>query len=1440
MWQVTSDKCRWGERPREPKCDAKPGSSVASPHLAIAANRQSSPVTRHAGAQRGMALVITLIMLAVTLVMAVAFLAIARRERNAVTTTTDTATARLATDAALASAQAQIAANILASGNLGAYNYSLLVSTNYINSAGFNPLAAPGNPTNVNYDYLTSGGPLATADETNQNIANLWLLPRAPVFVYNRNIGSNDFRFYLDANRNGRFEPNYPDFATNAVGQPILDANNNPVLVTNVGDPEWVGVLERPDQPHSANNHFIARYAFLAQPIGNSLDLNYIHNQVLNPNNNLPFASDGFFRNQGVGSWELNLAAFLADLNTNIWGQVVGSGASAPLGSASYYQYFATPGGGFNAGVSFNDALSLLSWRYNFSYANLATANDSFANPFNYPYAIDGYSDGPLQTTVDTNISLTPDNRFLHWAGGNNTNNNANSFFALPSEAFGASQNLGNFPKHLEAAGTNVSTYDRYTFYRLLDQLGTDSTADSGKLNLNYSNAVVSYNNLGVMTSVAIIPGAETNLVPWAATNFFHAAADRLLRAYTTNWFAAGPSNYLATYYNLPYNAGYYAYIDSLGRTNAYSPTGLGLTNQPFFGMTNQIPAFGVGNIPVFVNSNFVYAPAVNRLLQLAANIYDASTNRAATLPHDYPSVFRPLFSRDANGLGPNVYITGFTNLFSASGPDTVSGPDDNQLAPPMDIQGLSLTNVVVKNLAVNIYGVPWIIGAKKGFPNFNNFTVANSVGLSRRLQLTRDTNSVPYKVTGTNQMYVMNVSDGIGYDFWNSYNSNYNGTIYGQVRLNLTVVITNDEGYASQPLVYANPYLFAFNPFAFVTTNWPGSAVPRGYTWPSSRSFITNTFAVPFLANMVYRTPTATPPTYSPPGFLAPVNSQSTPPGFVATNYFYPGFVSQDFETNNPNLTFPHFGELATNRLQVYLLDYTNKIYRVVDYAHYKQEYTRDLTSEIFNDDADGNNVGVWNTNIDTATGVPYGIENQIHISLGNLPTPFPQPVKDEDGAWHGDPEAVPLGGTPPQQQASFQAFMLGGKWTATASVAAWGGDMGATGSNHLSSAQAPYSPTKYVISYTAWQANDPLVHYLASDMTPSSDLGLTTKYFTPPPAGSLMSKVSIGQLNKNYQPWGGNPKYTPIPGEVSFYTETANNLTMKDPLVWGSDNWDFPTNQYPTVGWLGRVHRGTPWQTVYLKASDILKGSKGSATWAQWTGDAQYYDAANSAPVQDRQLFDLFTTRFNDNAAHGTLSVNQTHLAAWSAVFGGMVALSNSTAPAVWSSSIHPVTTNFTIDPAGVVGSSSSLGLIVNSINTARAGYTNADGLVGTFENTGDILRAPLLTEQSPFLNWSDSSQAKFGISDAMYEWLPQQALGLLRASGTTRYVVYCYGQTLRPAANSLVTAGGNYFGLCTNYQITAESAARAVIRVDRQVTTTGTNYSTVVESFNPLPPN
>jgi hypothetical protein len=307
--------------------------------------------------------------------------------------------------------------------------------------------------------------------------------------------------------------------------------------------------------------------------------------------------------------------------------------------------------------------------------------------------------------------------------------------------------------------------------------------------------------------------------------------------------------------------------------------------------------------------------------------------------------------------------------------------------------------------------------------------------------------------------------------------------------------------------------------------------------------------------------------------------------------------------------------------------------------------------------------------------------------------------------------------------------------------------------------------------------------------------------------------------------------------------------------------------------VGWLGRVHRGTPWQTVYLKSTNILNwanslGQNGVNTWENWTGDFNHFDARNAATMEDRLLFDLFTTAFNDNATRGQLSVNVTSnsLAAWSAVFSGIMALSNnlpnSGNPPSASFPPHyqkplpgypsPGYTNLVIAPAGVNGNNSALGQIVAGIDQTRATFTNADGLVGAFEHKGDILATPQLTEQAPFLNWNNAAQRTNGISDEMYEWLPQQAMSLLRV-GTPRYVIYSYGQALKPAAlPNGVFVGGSL--LVTNYQVVSEIATRAVVRLETMRTNaisafggfggTNTIYMTppraVIESFNILPPD
>ena len=650
-----------------------------------APSRHPSPVTRRS--QSGMALVITVILIAVVTFMALAFLAVSRRERNSVTTTTDTTTAQLAADDALAAAQAQIIANTLAATN--PYNFGLLVSTNYITSYGLSPGIA--SPTNVSYfddngNYLPA---MANPSEFLQAIANLQYLPRPPVFVQtnaNGSTGPLDFRFYLDLNRNGQDEPNgpVPEIAANGqyIHQDGTVGPNNANVLTNfhVGDPEWIGVLQHPDQPYGPNNPFVARYAFVAVPIGNALDLNNIFNQAADPilagANGIPVnpspagaGNDSYLRNQGVGSWEINLAAFLGDLNTNEWLLI-----QPPSVRSYYYQYQPDQ----NQGVAFNDARALLAYRYNNNYNTLAPANQLLFNqPPNFqasqviPYDnIDEYSDGPFQTTPapidEINFPANRDDPTRPWAGADNPTN----FFDMqdlfdPGKAnIGAPSPGNSFTNRLSLAGFSPSTYNRYTYYRLLSQMGVESAPVQNQINLNYSNAQAIFYPNGVLSNITIYPDAETNLVPWTnALQFFTIAADRMLRVYSQEWLEENPSNYLATY----------------GMT-----ANIGNVNFP----TNVPTPFGISDIPVWVSNQFVYTPAIQRVLQLAANMYDSvyyySNNTVTPVglgyPASLPSVFRPFFNRvtiydpSDTPVFTNVYICGFSEVKSVNNYDPQFG----------------------------------------------------------------------------------------------------------------------------------------------------------------------------------------------------------------------------------------------------------------------------------------------------------------------------------------------------------------------------------------------------------------------------------------------------------------------------------------------------------------------------------------------------------------------------------------------------------------------------------------------------------------------------------------------------------------------------------------------------------------------------------------------
>src|SRR4029079_672407 len=170
-----------------------------------------------------------------------------------------------------------------------------------------------------------------------------------------------------------------------------------------------------------------------------------------------------------------------------------------------------------------------------------------------------------------------------------------------------------------------------------------------------------------------------------------------------------------------------------------------------------------------------------------------------------------------------------------------------------------------------------------------------------------------------------------------------------------------------------------------------------------------------------------------------------------------------------------------------------------------------------------------------------------------------------------------------------------------------------------------------------------------------------------------------NIGVLNNAYRPWGGSKN---VSASGTGGDKLAFSVGVKDPGIRRSDDWDFPINEranqkqhlFATIGELGRVHRGTPWQTVYLKSiykivngtNAVLNGLDPTA-WRNWSG------SAGTNPMFDWRLLDVFTTAANENATRGLLSVNQTNRAAWSAVLSGVVVPTN-TVPYAEALSLGP----------------------------------------------------------------------------------------------------------------------------------------------------------------------
>ena len=681
------------------------------------------------------------------------------------------------------------------------------------------------------------------------------------------------------------------------------------------------------------------------------------------------------------------------------------------------------------------------------------------------------------------------------------------------------------------------------------------------------------------------------------------------------------------------------------------------------------------------------YTPSVHRHLQVTANLYDAITNRADTGYPYLPSVFRPVFTGSNGQAGNEIYISGYLEVTAADTLNLVFNP-----TPPHDLSDPN--DRAVKALDM-VYGIPLVIGAKKGFPNFNKLAMQTQVQVTRRLQFHRPADSTTAPVNEIDQMYVMGVSNVLGIEAWNSYAASFSRGIQLVVWPDISVLISNRD---TGKWLNAPPLLSRWRAYpTAVITNiaanmWAGYDLAQP---PPSYSFqVPLSTSVVFLTNMVY-------------GMLA--------------DGFFPLTGVFERTIGSTNFYLPPYWELTLRpRLRFALVDTGTQ--RIVDYVNLADRNVLNITNALMTGGrcgdpyvTDGAAGSMWCTERmygapPTAMPTPtFGINNQIEASMGHITADWnnASPVPDKTTAIN-----------------FFKGQFIPGYPLASNTF------------------NAPYQPFRNIYLLTSWQANDPLVHYILSDLMDLAHTNLVFDYFsstTPRPTDNL------GRLNSRYEPWGGNPIGV-------TRTSTKVDLTVKDPLMLGSDYWDSPPNQLPNLTWLGRVHRGTPWQTIYLKAPGTSL-----ATWMQWTGNTQpalnwngvsgvASDAFFTQPTNDWRLASLVISLLNPNDPRTLASADQPGVSAWRGLLDGMTVLTN--------------TDLGQFDPVIVSSNSPQAAIVAAALDAFRSSQPN-----GTFRSIGDLLAIPELSVASPWLDTNGVAQLYSSMNDEACEAIPSQLLPLLR---------------------------------------------------------------------------
>ncbi len=216
--------------------------------------------------------------------------------------------------------------------------------------------------------------------------------------------------------------------------------------------------------------------------------------------------------------------------------------------------------------------------------------------------------------------------------------------------------------------------------------------------------------------------------------------------------------------------------------------------------------------------------------------------NPGINLPH----VFKPILEKNNNG---DVFIVGYLPV------NSVTGPNDPQLDPRYvyDVTQLAAfpPNIPLLSRAgapINVYGVPWIIGAKKNLPGFEQYYLLNEAQVTRKMQVSRTSGDPATATYYTNQMYVVGISNNLGISFWNSYYTAYPRPLTVYASDVLTMGLTNRR--QCQFPHWPNQFYLSKHRRRLLTGQDRSGVVPQ----PNASSFLNLNWTFNFLKPAVYR----------------------------------------------------------------------------------------------------------------------------------------------------------------------------------------------------------------------------------------------------------------------------------------------------------------------------------------------------------------------------------------------------------------------------------------------------------------------------------------------------------------------------------------------------------------------------------------------------------